>query len=765
MKTKLKLFLSAVAALVCTAVIVSAAYAESEKLTYNGFTYEITDTNEITIIKGPDRLTSVAVPEEINNLPVTAIGNDAFYGCKNIPAITLPSGVKSIGSSAFSGCSKLASINIPDRVTEIASLTFYNCGALEAIQLPNGVTSIGSSAFSGCSKMTSIALPDGVVSIGKNAFYNCQKFTNISLPSGLTVINDSTFSLCSSLKEITFSNNVKSVEKSAFYYCSALTDVYFYGSAEDWINITIKSDNSSLKNANITYLAAVTYTGDYAGTASVVRGENAVLPTPPEGYVYDFDVNGEAWYEKNINDDVTVNVSMTKLHTVTFIGVLTDTVQVRSGASVSLPSGDGFRYAFTADGKEWDGKCVTDDITVTVTKYLVIASGKCGENAEYSLYDDGLLIIDGTGAMYAYTGNSNKAPWQNADVKSVIVSGGITSIGNYAFYNCLSLNKVHLCASVASVSDTAFLYCPTLESISVDDSNEHYCSIDGNLYSKDKTTLVKYASGKNDASFTVPNGTLSVGNYAFSHSEKLTSTVLPDGIESIGAYAFQHSALTEITMPDSVTHVGEFAFYWCSNLTDVKFSARLSSLGGRAFYLCTSLANVVLPDGLTSVNALTFANCSMLASVALPMSVTTINSEAFLYCHNLRNVYFGGTETQWKRINIVSGNEALTSAKINFAVSGAYVTGEKSTPIVEGDTVSFECNLTSSVPGADLCGTFYFAAYAENGRLLQVYTENIDTVNSEYAVSASFTVRETPNYFKAFFWGGNSGVEPLAVLN
>lgn len=765
MKTKFKLLLSAVAALVCTAVIVSAAYAENEKATYSGFTYEITDNSEITITKGPDRITPVTVPEEIDGLPVTAIGSDAFRDFKNIPEITLPSRITSIGSGAFSGCSKLASVNIPDGVTEIPILAFYNCGALEAIQLPDGVTSIGSSAFSGCSKLASVNIPDGVTSIGSGAFYNCSALTSIILPGKLATINERTFSQCMKLKEITFSNSVTSVEKTAFYYCSALTDVYFYGSAEDWSNITIKSENSSLKNASITYLAAVAYTGDYAGTVSVVRSENAELPVPPEGYVYDFDVNGEAWDGKNINGDVTVNVSMTKLHTVTFIGDLTDAVRVRDGAGVSLPSGDGFRYEFTADGKEWDGKCITGDVTVTVTKYLAVASGKCGENAGYTLYDDGLLIIAGAGAMYDYTANSNKAPWRNADVKSVIVSDGVTSIGNYAFYNCLSLNNVRLYASVASVSDTAFVYCTALESISVDNGNEHYCSIDGNLYNRDKTTLVKYASGKSDAAFTVPDGTLSVGNYAFSHSEKLTNIALPGGIEAIGAYTFQHSALTGITMPDSITRIGEFAFYWCSKLTDVKLSAGLSYLGGRAFYLCTSLTSAVLPDGLTAVNALTFCNCSELASVTLPMSVTAIDAEAFQYCHKLENVYFGGTKTQWKRISIANGNEALTSAKIDFAVSGAYVAGEKSAPIVEGDTVSFECRLTSSVPGADLCGTFYFAAYAENGRLLQVYTENIDTVKSEYAVSASFTVPDAPNYFKAFFWGGDSEVEPLAVLN
>ena len=274
---------------------------------------EVTIPDSITSITGEifqnhSSLTSVTLPDSVVN-----IGDWVFYNCSSLTSVTIGNGVTRIGSSMFQYCSSLTSVTLGSSVTSIESQAFYKCISLTSIIIPDGVTSIGRCAFSGCSSLMSITIPDSVKSIGEeafeecsglekiyitdikawcdilgvkglmdygvdnklfylnkelitaliipndvtrigdSAFRNCSSLTSVVIPNNVTSIGISAFRDCSSLMEIVVPDSVTSIGVAAFYGCNNLTTVYYKGTAEDWLDITIELYNDSLTNATVYY--------------------------------------------------------------------------------------------------------------------------------------------------------------------------------------------------------------------------------------------------------------------------------------------------------------------------------------------------------------------------------------------------------------------------------------------------------------------------------------------------------------------------------
>ena len=188
------------------------------------FEYTI-ENDQVTITKYIGESTEVRIPDKIEDYPVTNIGDSAFYYCRSLTSITIPSSVISIRKYAFYSCSGLTSITISSGVTNIGRWAFSGCSNLTNITLPSSVTSIGDSAFAGCSNLTRITIPSSVTSIGDRAFIGCNSLTSITIPSSVTSIGDRAFSGCNSLTSITIPSSVTSIGRQAFYGCRSLASI------------------------------------------------------------------------------------------------------------------------------------------------------------------------------------------------------------------------------------------------------------------------------------------------------------------------------------------------------------------------------------------------------------------------------------------------------------------------------------------------------------------------------------------------------------
>ena len=234
-------------------------FAETSGATADGFSYTISDANEVTITGYTGSSSAVVIPGTINDNPVTAIGNATFRE-KNIESVTIPSSVTSIGYEAFYNCTSLTNLTFENnsQLTSIGIIAFYKCTSLTSVTIPSRVTSIGDGSFDYCTSLTSImvdenntayssvdgvlfknggeelikypagktstsySIPGGVKSINYQAFSYCSSLESITIPDGMKSISESAFNSCSRLKSITIPDGVKSINYQAFYGCTNL---------------------------------------------------------------------------------------------------------------------------------------------------------------------------------------------------------------------------------------------------------------------------------------------------------------------------------------------------------------------------------------------------------------------------------------------------------------------------------------------------------------------------------------------------------------
>ena len=277
----------------------------------------------------------------------------------------------------------------------------------------------------------------------------------------------------------------------------------------------------------------------------------------------------------------------------------------------------------------------------------IVDSGTCGakgSNLTWTLDSEGVLTISGSGDMHGY--GSSDAPWygSRSRVKSAVIAEGVTSIGESAFENCRSLTSVTIPNSVTSIGWSAFFYCKSLTSV------------------------------------TIPDSVTSVGAYAFLGCTSLTSVTIPNSVTSIGGCAFDECwSLTSVTIPDSVTSIGGGAFAWCTSLTGIWVTEGNSHYSSDASGVLFSkdkttlvqypgaFAAYAIPDSVTSIGQHAFNGCRSLTSVTIPDGVTSIGDGAFASCTSLTDVYYAGSEAQWKAISISStGNNGLLTANIHY---------------------------------------------------------------------------------------------------
>ena len=310
----------------------------------------------------------------------------------------------------------------------------------------------------------------------------------------------------------------------------------------------------------------------------------------------------------------------------------------------------------------------------------------------------------------------------------------VTSIGRYAFSSWSSLTSVVIPDSVTSIGNSAFICCYSLISIEVDENNEYYKSIDGNLYTKDEKTLIQYAIGKTDISFTIPDSVTKIGGWAFSDCDSLKSVVIGDSVTRIYVGAFSGcSSLTNVVIPSSVTSIDDYAFQDCESLTSVTIPNSVTSIGEMAFAYCDLIASLTIPDSVTSIGRNAFWGWSSLTRVAIPDSVTSIGSGVFGNCTSLTSIEVDEDNENYKSVegNLYSKDGALLLPYALGKQDELFSIPDSVTSI--GDEAFVYCDSLISVIISDSVTSIGYSAFSGCSSLSSVTIGNSVTSICEYA--------------------------------
>lgn len=343
----------------------------------------------------------------------------------------------------------------------------------------------------------------------------------------------------------------------------------------------------------------------------------------------------------------------------------------------------------------------------------VVKSGTCGENLSWALDDEGTLTISGTGPMRSWT-ISSSIPWNNfrESIKNVVIEDGVTTICSYAFYQCSNLTTLALGNSITSIGNYAFNDCYSLNNVTIpvgvttigDYAFKNCRKMNILLFSNSVTTIGTEAFSDCDSltSVTIPNSVTSIGNYAFSSCNNLSTITFGTGITTIVDHMFSNCyGLVSVTIPDNITTLEDYAFNNCVNLSSVTIGSGVSSISSDTFNNCGSLTGIwvdasneayssdssgvlfnkdktflsqapqalsgsyIVPESVVTIDYFAFSYCS-LTSITIPDSVANIRYAAFSGCNNLADVYYTGTQAQWDAITIGSNNSSLTGATIHI---------------------------------------------------------------------------------------------------
>ena len=223
-------------------------------------------------------------------------------------------------------------------------------------------------------------------------------------------------------------------------------------------------------------------------------------------------------------------------------------------------------------------------------------------------------------------------------LKELNVPEACTEIEGSVFSQCTNLEVINIPKSVYKIHDLAIYNCPNLQCINVSSENSWFTSVDGILFSLDKTSLLRYPEGKAETKYSIPEGVTSI------HSE-----------------AFDHALFEEVEIPQTVTSIGSSAFENCKNLQSVAMPESVRTLGANAFSGCTGLNDIFLSSELTGIESFTFSRCVNLKEILIGKKINSISPLAFYLCSSLQKFYVEEENVSFTSIEGVLFSKDMTA--------------------------------------------------------------------------------------------------------
>ena len=496
---------------------------------------------------------------------LTTISSGAFYECNNLSgSLLIPNSVRAIGDFAFCRCSALSgSLNIPNSVSTIGNAAFSECsGFTGSLTIGNSVTSIGDLAFAGCSGFTgSLTLGNSVTTIGTSAFGSCSGFTgSLTIPNSVTTIGRSAFRGCSGLTgSLTIGNSVTAIDESAFWNCSGLTGSLTIGNS-----VTMIGNDAFF---NCYRLRAIVSLADMPPTLGNGVFDNVPITIPvyvPCHAVEDYQA-ANCWSNfTNIAEECSVEVSVMVNP---FEGGTTTGAGIYIGGDIcvlSATSSPGYIFGnWTENGRivsmdpvysfhAYPTTIVANFYPETITfadenvKLLCVANWDTNGDGELSYAEASVVsdlgevfknnsTITSFDELHCFLGLAtigDEAFYNCSSLNSIIIPNSVTRIGNKAFYGCERLSSIFIPGSVENIVFNPFEACSGLEHIVVESGNLFYDSRE-NCNAVIITNSSTMVSGCKNT--IIPNSVTTIGNHAFYGCSDYTgSLIIPNSVTVIG---------------------------------------------------------------------------------------------------------------------------------------------------------------------------------------------------------------------------------------